>query len=602
MPPAPSPWVFRVRRFPFGVGTLAVLAASVALFLVSLGKWSDPIIDSGSEWMYADALARGQLLYRDVVYWFGPFTPYFQALFLRLFGSSFVSLVISGLAGSLATLAALHWALRRVSGRRLAFFWTALAVPALVFMPNSGGSILGMGYRSWHPAAFSLLAVTCAAGPDRRFAARRAVLVGTLCALAALSRTEWGLMALAGSAAAFLLSRPGRAPGLRSAGIAVTAAVLEFFAVVGLFVAFAGREAVLSDGNILLTGVSPETRRFLVAFAHLREWPRGLAELAYSAAVWSAAILVCVWIALRPRLRKGVAFPAALAVTAGVAAVAAASAIAGGANNAVLFSAAPVVCLAGLAAGILRRGRPDAAALGGFGLLGLLAAHRRPFHIGDTPYVAPQLLFTFACAAGLLHLLVVLVGAQKGSGRRRLVRVGAVALSLLLVAAFAGRIRQYAGADRLWIPGTGRMLSASAPIASAIAATAEAVRAAESPAATLVVFPEGQVLNFLAGTPNPLRQKLYIPGYLQASNEAQLLDDLRRKRPGAIVLWPRPTEEYGPAEFGVDYGREVFAWIEQNYVLSVPSVLSPSRSTRRLARLYLPRPEAHTGGGAAVVR
>ena len=539
--------------------------------------------------MYADALARGELLYRDVVYWFGPFTPYFQSLFLRIFGSSFTSLVIAGIAGSLATLAALHWALRRVSGRRQAFFWTALAVAVLVFMPNSGGSILGMGYRSWHPATFSLLAVTCASRLDRRSGARRALLVGTLCALAGLSRTEWGVMALAGSVTAFFLSRDGRALWLRSAGIAVAVAVLEFAAVVGLFVGLAGKEAVLEDGNILLTGVSPETRRFLVAFSHLREWPRGLAELAYSAAVWSSAILLCLWIA-RPRPRHGRGFMAAIAVTAGVAAVAA---LAGGAHGAVLFSAAPLVCLLGLVAGILRRGRPSAAALGGFGLLGLLAAHRRPFHIGDTPYVAPQLLFTFACVAGLLHLLVV---ARKTSDEReRLTRVGVAGLSLLLVVAFAGRIRQYAAADRVWIPGTGRMLSASALTTGEIAATAEAVRAAQPPASTLVVFPEGQVLNFLAGKPNPIRQKLYIPGYLQASNEPQLLDDLRRARPGAIVLWPRPTDEYGPAEFGVDYGREVFAWIERNYVLS------PIRSTRGRARLYLPRPDPVDGDGAAAI-
>jgi hypothetical protein len=354
-------------------------------------------------------------------------------------------------------------------------------------------------------------------------------------------------------------------------------------------VGLAGKEAVLQDGNILLTGVSPETRRFLVAFSHLREWPRGLAELAYSAAVWSAAILLCLWIAL-PRLRKERGWMAAIAVTAGVAAVAA---FAGGAHGAVLFSAAPLVCLLGLGAGILRRGRPGAAALGGFGLVGLLAAHRRPFHIGDTPYVAPQLLFTFACVAGLLHLLVV---STKISGdRRRLARVGAAALSVLLVAAFAGRMQQYGAADRVWIPGTGRMLSASAATASEIAAMAEAVRAAKPPAATLVVFPEGQVLNFLAGKPNPVRQKLYIPGYLQVSNEPQLLEDLRRKRPGAIVVWPRSTEEYGPVEFGVDYGREVFTWIERNYEPS------PVRSSRGLARLYLRNANPQEGDVATAI-
>ena len=55
------------------------MAATAALFLVSRGLWSDPLIDSGREWIVPDALARGELLYRDVAYWFGPFTPYWHA-------------------------------------------------------------------------------------------------------------------------------------------------------------------------------------------------------------------------------------------------------------------------------------------------------------------------------------------------------------------------------------------------------------------------------------------------------------------------------------------------------------------------------------------
>ena len=561
-----------------GVAFAAVLAASAALFLVSLGKWSDPIVDTGSEWMYADALARGELLYRDVVYWFGPFTPYFQAVFLKLFGSSFVSLAIAGIAGSLGTLAALHWALRRVSGLRQAFLWTALAVPVLVFMPNAGGSILGMGYRSWHPATFSLLAVTAAASCDRRSWAGRAALVGTMCALAGLSRTEWGLMALAASILTFGLARGPASLRLRCAAAAAAAAVVEFFAVVGLFVTLAGRDAVLSDGSLLLSGVSPETRRFLVAFSHVEQWPRGLAELAYSAAVWSAAVLLGIAYALRRKNPRWVW--AGLAATALVAAIAA---LAGGVQGAVLFSAAPFISLLGLLAAFLRRGRPGAAALGGLGLMGLLAAHRRPFHIGDTPYVAPQMLFAFACAAGLLHLFVA-ARWRAGEGRS-LVRAGAVALSLLVAAAFAFRIRQYGEMETVWIPGTGRMLSAGAPVAAEIAATANAVRSAKPEASSLVVFPEGQVLNFLSGKPNPLRQKLYIPGYLRASNEPELLADLWRSPPGAIVIWPRSTEEYGPAAFGVDYGREVLAWIERNYERSA----GPRR-----ARLYVLRHEVAT--------
>src|SRR5207249_10307282 len=76
----------KTRRLIF---TLLLVAPTILLFLVSRGKWSDAIIDSGREWIVPDALARGDLLYRDVVYWFGPFTPYFHAAFFALFGSSF---------------------------------------------------------------------------------------------------------------------------------------------------------------------------------------------------------------------------------------------------------------------------------------------------------------------------------------------------------------------------------------------------------------------------------------------------------------------------------------------------------------------------------
>src|SRR6266542_1810831 len=146
----------RTPRALWVAGGVAVMRATGVLYAVSRGKWSDAIIDSGTEWVYADALARGEMLYRDVLYWFGPFTPYFQAAFFCLFGSSFSTLALCGLAGASGVLLALYFALRRVTARREAILWTALAIPALVFMPNSGGAILGMGYRIWHPAGFAL--------------------------------------------------------------------------------------------------------------------------------------------------------------------------------------------------------------------------------------------------------------------------------------------------------------------------------------------------------------------------------------------------------------------------------------------------------------
>ena len=93
------------RAVRVGFGT-AVAVATAVLFTVSKGKWSEAIIDSGREWIVPDALARGELLYRDVVYWFGPFTPYVHAALFRILGSSFATLVV---AGALACLRRARW-------------------------------------------------------------------------------------------------------------------------------------------------------------------------------------------------------------------------------------------------------------------------------------------------------------------------------------------------------------------------------------------------------------------------------------------------------------------------------------------------------------
>jgi uncharacterized membrane protein len=575
----------RRGRVTAAAAVLAVAMGTSALFLVSRGKWSDAIVDSGSEWMYADSLARGGVLYRDVVYWFGPFTPYFQAAILRLFGSSFTALAISGIAGSLGALAALFLALRRVARRWDALLLTCLAIPAVVFMPNSGGSIIGMGYRIWHPAAFTLLAVALACRPREATPALRAAAVGLFCGLAALSRTEWGLIAVAGSSTGFLFSRRPRVlEAIESAGVAL----LVFAAGVGAFVVWAGRDAVLRDGHILLTGVTPETRRFLRAFSGIESWPLGLAEVVYSGALWSVAVVLASWAALSKGLRPGRRFSTALA---GILVALCVSALLGGVHGAVLFSAAPLVCMGAIGVGVWRRGRPRGAAMAAFGLVGLLASHRRPFHITDAAYVGPPLLFAFVCAGGLLGVASTL--AQAPADRRRLQRAYSAGLAVLLLLAFVWRGAQYASDERVPVPGTGGMLTATAKQAREISDTAHAVRERTQPGDALVVFPEGQVLNQLSGRANPLRYKLFIPGYLTDLNEPAVLDELRLARPRAVVVWYRPTNEYGPSLFGVDYGTRIARWIRENYEEPV----SPGR--RSLTRIYFLRNGAvpPAGGG-----
>jgi hypothetical protein len=569
----------RRRDVKGALGKIVLALASVGLFLLSRGKWSDAIIDSGREWIVPDALARGDLLYRDVVYWFGPFTPYFHAAFFKLFGSSFRTLVVAGIVGSIGVLAALYFALRRVTGRREAALWTALAIPALVFMPNAGGPILGMGYRIWHAAAFSLAAITLASSPASVRKTLRAAAAGALCGAASLCRTEWGLVALASVLLATWLE--GRAPGefARSAAAAVATFLGVFGATVGVFVAAAGWKAVVEDGHVFLTGLPPETREFLVAYSGIRDWPSGVAEMLYSAAMWGGALVLLHVLAIgrsdRGRLVRKLPLVLAFLVLLGL------TAALGGAGGAVLLSGAPLVSAAAAVLAVTP-GTARRPALAAFGVAGVLLSYRRPFHIGDAAYVGPPVLFALVSAAGIVKWLI---DRERDDGARERLRAWSIAGVLsLVVLAFAGRALHYAEDDRIAVPGTEGML-VSRPervlrLASIGRAVAEETRTGEG----LVVFPEGELLNHMTRRPNPIRHKLYIPGYLTDRNEDELLVELEKAPPAAVVVLYRPTGEYGRADFGDGYGRKIGKWVDENYAMR-PVTVDPRSNPRTSPRL-----------------
>ncbi|HEY6147714.1 MAG TPA: glycosyltransferase family 39 protein, partial [Thermoanaerobaculia bacterium] len=394
----------------FGWAAVALVAATGVLYVLSRGKWSDPIIDSGREWIVPDALSRGDLLYRDVVFWFGPVTPYVHAAFFRLFGSSFRTLVLAGAFAGLAALFVLYRALRLVTDHRSGAAWTAVAVPLLLFMPSAGGVLLGMGLRMWHAAIFALLALTLAAtrsgGPSTRALDLAA---GAVAGLAGLCRSEWGIAAFAGVAAAFALRAPGPLP-LASLARLAAAFLAVFGGGLGLFMLLAGVPALLHDAPVLLWNLPGETRAS-AASVHPWIWARGTVQMAYGAFAWLSLFLVIEILsgsgaresasARTSGIARGrLALLAVLLALAGVCA-----AIAGLPNDVVLC-ATPLLCAASMAAAIRMPRGTRAAVLGGSGVLGVLTAYRRPFFLTDGPYIAPPVLFAILCAAGCLAVAV----------------------------------------------------------------------------------------------------------------------------------------------------------------------------------------------------
>jgi len=85
---------------------------------------------------------------------------------------------------------------------------------------------------------------------------------------------------------------------------------------------------------------------------------------------------------------------------------------------------------------------------------------------------------------------------------------------------------------------------------------------------SLAVFPEGLTINFFAERENPLYFYSYLPVDLAKAEVAEsIISDIRNKKVDYIALVQRDTTEYGYAVFGKDYAVSIWEYISDNYVL-----------------------------------
>src|SRR5258706_9067400 len=90
--------------------------------------WGDFEFDYGREMYVPLRLLEGDVLYRDVRYQYGPFSPYLHALGYRLWKPHLGVLYASGIATTTAVVLVLYWIARRLTTSGIAFLASLLAV------------------------------------------------------------------------------------------------------------------------------------------------------------------------------------------------------------------------------------------------------------------------------------------------------------------------------------------------------------------------------------------------------------------------------------------------------------------------------------------
>ncbi len=116
----------RLATRGWALGTLLL----VLLFMLAWtwGTWPDVLIDFGRELYVAWRLAEGNALYKDVAYFNGPLSPYFNSLIFRILGTSILSLVIVNTLLLVLALVVIYNLMRIMSNSGTAFLSTLLFV------------------------------------------------------------------------------------------------------------------------------------------------------------------------------------------------------------------------------------------------------------------------------------------------------------------------------------------------------------------------------------------------------------------------------------------------------------------------------------------
>ncbi len=202
---------------------LSAVSILIVLFTVvvalSWQMWANPVIDGGREMNTPLRLLRGELLYSQVYYLYGPVAPFFNALLYKLFGIHLNTLYAAGLAGSLLlVLLIFHLGCRFMTAFEAML--AAAAVLLLCIFKQAGNIIFPYSYAALYGTILGTLALAAQLHYLRSNRAGSLIAAGALSGLAFCCKLEFGFAAIA-SLLALVLAAP-RGPRMRVGLIALS--------------------------------------------------------------------------------------------------------------------------------------------------------------------------------------------------------------------------------------------------------------------------------------------------------------------------------------------------------------------------------------------
>jgi len=574
---------------------VTVLAGLAIYFgYVSWLKWPDPLIDFGRELYLPWRITQGAVLFKDEAHLYGPLSPYLNSLFFRVGGIGLMTLVKANALIYSAILGLIYYLVRVGWGR-----WAAIVSGAFFIGVFSFSHLVGIDNYNFltpysHEMTHGTLLVLCLVlvlrQAVRGLGAVHVMLAGLLAGLSLLLKPEIILAASAAVAGAIFLvarrdfrKRPWQR-WVRAAGIFVAggftpmilAALLfwlsgSFSASDALRYADYAWLAVLQGARESASLFSDPFQQSALGFDH--PWQNlgieilwgGVAVVFSGGLAWGTAFF-----SRTAKAQKVVVL--VLLLLAGVAATRVPWMNIGYALPGIMLFGAAIE-IARMRATAASEDSDDGAAvrvllwMAAAAMLARMALSPRIYHYG----------FVQAALAGIVSVAILMSSIPQFLRVDGIARKCYQALLTLLVAfvivAVASNSMQLYSYHTLSIGEGPDQFFGFDENASPTGLLVEQARqyldkdARENNVHSLLVMPEGVMLNYLTHLPNSIPYYFFAPFVLASGRADEILHRLNAAPPDRIVVISRDMREFGVGRFGdsPEHGQHLIEFINRSY-------------------------------------
>lgn len=580
-----------LSRRPIRLMLVMILGIEVLMLALTWRTWPDPIVDFGREVYVPWRLYEGDILYRDIAYFNGPFSPYLNAIVFRAMGPSVDSMLIVNYLVHVLIGISMGALVSRVTTLRcglvcVVVYQLFFAFAQYVHVANYN-YLAPYSHELTHGILLSLVGLLSLEQGISKGRYRWALATGCLLGLVFLTKPEPFLALVPACATGVFVASAGGVWPRKCAFLFPLVMLIGSVLVIG--------GAVLALSAVL--SVEEAWQGVLGAWKHV--FDKRISSLAFyqRSAGWDTPgtrlLMIAFWLTLqtlalrfawresfeegRSRRNTVDVFLFVLMILIGVMLTIGCQ-VNAGEILVMSYSTLPVWILVaiGVILARLQRAWPDgccvraclALACSVFALLMLakIPLNARIFHYG----------FALAMPGTLTVIAATWWMGQQVAVRNGSIRWFYAWAGLFFLVLNAPLIIQ---AARCLPAKQGMVVVNSAPIVRTTPEQAASMHSAladiqrfVSKDETLAVWPEGALLNFLAQRPNSTPHIVLMPPEVLMYSEGLVLSAYRHRPPDFILLIDRDISEYGVGQFGHGYARDLWAWLWQEY----EPVTSPS--------------------------